>query len=114
MAKIQKNNLNTATDSAPPEEMQFLTCMKCGTAKPRDSFHRNKSKPTGCDSTCANCICSGRKRRRAEMKRKVARLDDWRGKFRVRVSGTLTPEVLNDFASVFATGIGGLIERDKL
>ena len=114
MAKIQKNNLNTANDATLDAELRLLKCMKCGIAKLSDSFHKNKSKPTGRDSTCASCICSGRKQRRAERKRKVTRLDEWRGKFLVRVSGTLTPEVLNGFASVFAAGIGGLIERDKL
>ena len=48
------------------------------------------------------------------MKRKVVRLQEWRGRFRVSVSGTPSADVLNEFAAIFAAGIGGLIERNKL
>lgn len=89
-------------------------CGRCGSTKNLNFFHRNRSKPLGVDSICKDCVCRMRRDKRARARRKVARLEDWRHKFRRNLIGSPSEEIADEFARVLATGIGGLIERGKL
>ncbi len=97
--------------SSPPQAVQIKnepdntdsvkTCTGCGTTKPLRSFHKNRSKILGVESSCRTCV--GKQKKRARLAAKKKRLST------VSFTATVIGELGEDTGQRFAESYSEII-----
>lgn len=108
-------NVLKSTPDRPDSISQAKTsnkklCHKCGKHRSLGTFHKNKSKPDGLESSCKPCVAKTKKKARQLKKKRQLETNS----FTTTVAGELDGSAMHNFSDIFAVAIRELLHDRKI